>query len=231
MKPFTFAFFGVPRLIHREWKVDGAAREVWVALPAKTEGAPLVFAFHGHGGRAAGAARRWGLHERWPEAIVVYPQGLPTKTPRDPDGARPGWQMGDFSLSPNRDLRLFEVILETAMKEWKCDRKRVYVTGHSNGGGFTYYLWGKKPDLFAAIAPVSAGGERFIRAAKPCPVLIIGAKNDEIVAWSTQEAGIEAAKRVNGSAAPVEVFLHTQGHAYPAHAPEKIIAFFKKHRR
>lgn len=229
MKLFTF--FGVQNPVHKEWKTQGVTREALVALPAKTEGAPLVFAFHGHGGRAAYAARRWQLHNLWSEAVVVYPQGLPTKTLNDRSGARSGWLMGDIDLSPNRDKNFVEALWETAQKEWKCDEKRVYATGHSNGGGFTYYLWGQKPDLFAALAPVAGGGERLIRNAKPCPLLIIGAKNDAMVPWTTQERAIEAAKRVNGSRAPVEVFLHTGGHAYPEQAPEKIIAFFKKHHR
>jgi polyhydroxybutyrate depolymerase len=195
-------------------------------------GAPIIFAFHGHGGTAAFAARRWRLHSLWPEAIVVYAQGLPTVTPRDLQGTKTGWQMLDRGfLRPNRDRMFFDAIRETARKEWKSDEKRVYVTGHSNGGGFTYYLWGQMPDLFAALAPVSGGGEQLIRDAKPCPILIIGAKNDPIVPWETQKRAIDAAVKINGSRAPVELYLHEGGHAYPDHAPEKIIAFFRKHHR
>ena len=40
------------------------------------------------GGTMNFAARRFRLHELWPEAVVVYPQGLATKTPRDPAGKR-----------------------------------------------------------------------------------------------------------------------------------------------
>jgi polyhydroxybutyrate depolymerase len=217
--------------VRKEWKVSGVTRDALVALPEKTEGTPIVFAFHGHGGRSNYIARRWKLHELWSEAIVVYPQGLPTRTPRDPNGSRPGWQMIDFGLSKNRDKEFFEAMWETARKKWKCDEKRVYITGHSNGGGFTYYLWAQKPDLFAAVAPVAASGERLIRNAKPCPALIIGAKNDEIVPWEGQEKAIEAVKRLNGPTAPVEVFLHEGGHKYPDAAPARTIAFFKKHYR
>ncbi len=225
-------FFSDPSsgLTRKEWTIDGVKRESLVALPAKPAGAPVVFAFHGHGGTANHAARTWGLHRLWPEAVFVYAQGLPTRTPRDLAGRLPGWQMGDFGLRPNRDKAFFEAMLATAQNEWKCDKKRIYVTGHSNGAGFTYYLWGQKPDLFAALAPVSGGGDRFLDTAKPCPVLIIGAKNDQIVPWETQDRAIQAAKKINGSRAPVEVFLHENGHAYPAQAPEKIVAFFKKHR-
>jgi polyhydroxybutyrate depolymerase len=229
-----FEFFsgrGVAELVRKEWTVDGVKREALIALPTKTAGAPIIFAFHGHGGTEGYAARRWNLHSLWPEAIVVYGQGLPTITPNDRTGGGNGWQMGNFGFRPNRDKLFFDAMLATARKEWKVNEKKIYVTGHSNGAGFTYYLWGEYPTLFAALAPVSGGGERLIQNAKPCPILIIGAKNDTIVSWDIQQRGLDAAKKVNGSKAPVEVVLHEGGHAYPDMAPAKIIAFFKKHSR
>src|SRR5882724_2903294 len=64
----------------REWKVDGVIREALVFIPAKakTEPTPVIFAFHGHGGSMDNAARMFGYHRQWPEAIVVYMQGLHT---------------------------------------------------------------------------------------------------------------------------------------------------------
>src|SRR5690348_11368207 len=61
----------------RQWTVDGVPREVTLYVPdsAKTQPTPVVFAFHGHGGTAEKFARTLKLHEVWPEAIVVYPQG------------------------------------------------------------------------------------------------------------------------------------------------------------
>src|SRR5688572_22401811 len=47
------------------------------AKPAPAEGAPLVFVFHGRGGQVQAAAARFKLQEHWPEAVVVYMQGLP----------------------------------------------------------------------------------------------------------------------------------------------------------
>src|SRR5262245_44081743 len=71
------------------WQVDGAKRRALVYLPtAKSSGgnAPLVFSFHGHGDNIVNF-QRTNLHRAWPEAIVVYFQGLSTN--RDP---LPGWQ-------------------------------------------------------------------------------------------------------------------------------------------
>ena len=219
------------KIENREWRVGGVKRTAVVVLPAKTQGAPIVFGFHGHGGTGGYCARRWNLQALWPEAIFVYPDGLPTKTPRDPEGGKPGWMMFGGGLLPNRDLAFFEALLETAKHEWRVDDKQLYCTGHSNGGGFTYYLWGQKPTLFAALGVVAASGERLIRGAQPCPLMHIGAKNDTIVKWEGQQAVIDAAKRLNGNQAPVEVILHEGGHEYPSFAPEKITSFFRTYHR
>ena len=165
---------GAASLTSMEWNIDGTTRRALVHLPATTNGAPIIFAFHGHGGTMNFAARRFRLHELWPEAVVVYPQGLPTKTPRDLEGTRAGWLM--LPGPNNKDLKFFDAMLETARRDWHINTNRVYVTGHSNGGGFTYLLWGTRGDSLAAVAPVAAGGAQLLRQAKPCPVLHIAGK-------------------------------------------------------
>ena len=60
-------------LSERSWELKGVQRGALVHLPPKAEeSAPLVFVFHGHGGNARGTARVFAIHERWPEAIVVF---------------------------------------------------------------------------------------------------------------------------------------------------------------
>ncbi len=216
-------------LTNVEWNVDGTTRRALVHLPPSTDGAPIIFAFHGHGGTMNFAARRFRLHELWPEAVVVYPQGLPTVTPRDLAGKQAGWLL--LPGPNNKDLKLFDAMLETARRDWHINTNRVYVTGHSNGGGFTYLLWGARGDLLAAVAPVAAGGAVFLRQAKPCPVLHIAGKNDQLVDFQTQERAVEAARKVNSTNAPVEFVVHNGGHAYPNDAPERIVAFFQQQTR
>jgi polyhydroxybutyrate depolymerase len=212
-----------------EWKIDGTTRRALVHFPATTNGAPIIFAFHGHGGTMNFAARKFRLHELWPEAVVIYPQGLPTATPRDLKGSLPGWNM--LPSQSNRDLKFFDAILDTALHDWNINTNRVYVTGHSNGGGFTYLLWGERGEKLAAVAPVAAAGARLLSGAKPCPVLHIAGKNDAIVEFKRQERAVEAARMINSTNAPVEFVVHNGGHVYPSDAPGKIVAFFKQHTR
>jgi polyhydroxybutyrate depolymerase len=212
-----------------DWKVDGVTRKALVHFPTITNGAPLIFAFHGHGGTMNVASSKFRLHEVWPEAVVVYPQGLLTKTPRDLQGTRPGWLM--LPAADNQDLKLFDAMLETATAIWHVDTNRVYVTGHSNGGGFSYLLWGTRGEALAAVAPVAAFGAQFLRGAKPCPLLHIAGRTDAIVDFNNQEAAVAAARKLNGTNAPVEFVVYEGGHIYPDDAPEKTVAFFKQQAR
>lgn len=75
-------------------QVDQLQREYILILPQIKSDvpAPVVFAFHGHGGTMRNSAKKFRIHELWPEAIVVYPRGLPTPSMTDPEGKKPGWQ-------------------------------------------------------------------------------------------------------------------------------------------
>lgn len=232
------------------WMVAGEQREAWI-FPARqrAEGslAPVVFAFHGHGGTARSAAKNFRIHDLWPEAVVVYPQGLPTKTRRDPQGQRPGWQprAGDYG---DRDLQFVDDLWRSIKEKHHGDPRRVFAIGHSNGGGFTYLLWLKRAELFAAFAPSAAGGMPVSPPADlpPRPVLHIAGKRDPIVEFARQQSTIDAVKKWNGCEepgqpwatgctfypstknAPVVTFIHDGDHQYPAAAPTWIVKFFRE---
>ena len=110
---------------------------LYVPEAAKSMPAPLVFCFHGHGGNTRNAARSFRLHEVWPEAIVVYLQGLNTPGQlTDPEGKKPGWQKSAGDQG-DRDLKFFDAVLKSIRQDYRVDDRRVYSMGHSNGGGFT----------------------------------------------------------------------------------------------
>jgi len=231
------------------WTVDGVTREALVYVPAKIPagGAPLVFAFHGHGGSMTQASRSFPIHEKWPEAIVVYPQGLPTVGQlTDPKGDRAGWQ-GRAGVGDDRDLKFFDVMLAGLRERHRIDQTRTYATGHSNGGGFTYLLWAERGDMFAALAPSSALLARGFQKFKPKPVLHLASPQDELVRFGWQQRMLDYVLKLNGCAAlkpdvmgytaypsksgnDVAVYLHTGGHKYPSEvAPELIVKFFQAH--
>lgn len=235
-------------LAPRTWIVEGVTREALVRIPtaARKGGAPIVFVFHGHGGSMKQAAASMPIHQHWPEAIVVYPQGLPTPSPLvDREGRRTGWQ-GAAGDQGDRDLKFFDAIFGGLKGECHFDERRVYVTGHSNGGAFTYLLWAQRGEKIAATAPSAAVMGRGFRDLAPKPVLHIGSPQDELVKFSWQERMIDEVLRLNGcgprkSTAPgyttyasskgaeTATFLHAGGHRYSSAAPELIVKFFQAH--
>ena len=232
-----------------EWTVEGVARKALVVPPSKAgaDHVPVVFVFHGHGGNMNHSARKMPFHRHWPEALVVYMQGLPTPGKFDPDGKRAGWQKAEGDQS-DRDLKFLDAVLKALCDKYKVDEKRVYATGHSNGGGFTYLLWSARPKVFAAYAP-SAAGFRPRRGMTPAPVLHVAGEKDATVPFENQKRIMAVVRRINGCEAegkewakgctlyaakdgsPFVSFVHPGDHKYPDEAPPVIVKFFKEHAR
>jgi polyhydroxybutyrate depolymerase len=180
--------------------------------------------------------------------VVVYLQGLNTPGRlTDPEGKKSGWQP-DAGEQGDRDLKFFDTVLASLRADHRIDDRRIYATGHSNGGGFTYLLWATRGEVFAALAPsASAAGRRQQPALKPKPVLHVAGEKDELVKFAWQQQTIAALKRVNGCAGagvpwekiatqfaspagtPVVTYIHPGAHGFPAEAPALIVAFFKQH--
>jgi len=234
-----------------EFKVDGIAREALVYLPAtaREQAAPVVFVFHGHSGTARNVVRSFAIHRHWPEAISVYMQGLNTPAKlTDPEGKRPGWQIARGEQQ-DRDLKFFDAVLTRLKQEYKVDSKRVFATGHSNGGAFTYLLWAERGDVFAAVAASSAPAAQSLPGLKPKPALHLAGEADPLVKFEWLKHTIDAVRKLNGCEAegkpwdkyctlypsktgtPVVTFIHPGGHPLPSPAPEIFVRFFKEYRQ
>jgi polyhydroxybutyrate depolymerase len=234
----------------RTWMVNGVEREALVAVPkqAKTVASPLIFVFHGHGGSMQNVARSHALERRWPEAMVVYPQGL--KTPgklTDPEGKRSGWQQ-DIPDQGGRDLAFFDAIFASLKEEYAVNEKQVFVTGHSNGGGFTYLLWAARGEQLAAVAPSASTGAKYRFLLKPKPALLIAGEGDDLVPFAGQSRMMSFVRGLNqcdeegvawdehagctiypsSGGNPVVTAVHGGGHAFPREAPDVMVSFFKQ---
>ena len=232
--------------------VDGVERTALVYVPRQTakedQGpVPLVFVFHGHGASAANAAGGFAINRRWPEAISVYPQGLPIPSLTDAEGKYAGWQHNVGEVG-DRDLHFFDALLARMKADYPVDAKRIYCTGHSNGGGFTYLLWLARPETFAAFASCSAG-PKFADRLIPKSAMISGGKQDPIVPFAHQQETAEALLKVNrcepkgepweageGTLFPAKpggevlvTYFYEGGHGITAVEPELIVDFFKEH--
>lgn len=232
-----------------EWKVGDTMRKALVYIPpgAKTTATPVIFAFHGHGGTMENMFKTRRFDQLWPEAIVICPQGLNTAGQlTDPEGKLPGWQKG-IGANDDRDLKFFDTMFAFFQKNYRVDPKRVYATGHSNGGGFTYLLWATRGPVFAAVAPSAAVAARIMNQLKPKPVLHLYGENDMLVKTQWQKSTCQFLLKLNScsdkgevvadqamlyksaSGNPVLIYSHPGGHTYPQAANQVIINFFKQH--
>jgi polyhydroxybutyrate depolymerase len=130
-------------------------------------------------------------------------------------------------------------------EKYPVDDRRIYATGFSNGGFFTYLLWAKRPKVFAAFAVGGCSILPDVQITEPRPAFHAGGKSDLLALFSDQEKTIAELRKLNGCSdkgescgtgctlypstkgAPVETFIYEGGHAYPAEASELIVKFFK----
>ena len=99
-------------------------------------------------------------------------------------------------------------VIEMVLDEFNVDEDRIYLTGHSMGGGGTYYLGAKYPDIWAALAPVAPAARRMSEVRDEIledikdagiPIMVVHGEMDEAVPveiareWvaAMQEMGIE----------------------------------------
>lgn len=223
-------------------EVGETKRTAHVYKPTKkSEGAPpLVLAFHGHGGNGRNAARSFNLHEAMPEAVVIYPDGLPTRTQRDPEGARPGWSYSELPGS-NKDFAFVDAMLAKAKGEFKTEPSRTFAMGHSNGGGFCYALWRFRPEAFAGFGPTAAKGSRFGGPTKP--FFIVASRNDTIVPFAEQETSFNdmisrmkmeekgtkgrITQYANPEGVRMEIYIDGGTHAFAKDSVPGMVAFFR----
>jgi polyhydroxybutyrate depolymerase len=231
------------------FSIEGTERHAIVypnSKPALGAGAPVVFVFHGHGGTAQNVARRLRIHELWPEAVVVYLQGVPgVPGITDTEGKRNGWQKSPGEAG-DRDIKFYDAALERIQKKYKTDPNRVYLLGHSNGGRFVNVLWNSRGAKLAGLCSAAGPGGRLIERAAPKPVFIIAGEKDPLVPFQTQQLSIELARRllkadqskarVDGfertepgvNATELVTYIHPGGHEFPAGALPGVIKFFQR---
>jgi len=225
----------------KQWKIGGDTRQAIVYAPAAASPggeAPLVLSFHGHGDNMQNF-QHTNLHHAWPQAIVVYFQGLPSR-----DGLA-GWQT-EKGQDDDRDLKLVDVALASLREQFRVDTTRVYSTGFSNGANFTYLLWAERPAVFAAFAPVAARLRPSVRPTFPKPLFHVAGTGDRQIAFADQQEAMATARRVDGvtgsgascgsgctiygsGTKSVMTWIHAGGHEYPESTSERIATFFRGH--
>ena len=184
---------------------------------------------------------------------MIFPDGL-TGVPDDIDtkGEKPGWQksVGTFD---DRDIALFDAIVEKAIATYNADPEHVYVTGFSNGGRMSYLLWSTRANKIRAIADCASQAltDQLAKTFSPKPVVVIHGKADARINAEVGLKDTNAVLKVNRSTeqltawpdgaqrklytagadgADTLVLTHQGTHVWPKFATPEVVAFFKTHK-
>src|SRR5215831_318240 len=203
-------------------QVDGTLQPYRIFVPSMYDGSrafPLIIALHGMGGDESSIFDQYGNGAFKMEAekhgyIVACPKG------REPASMYTG--------SAEQDV--LDVLAEVE-RDYKVDPDRVYMTGHSMGGFGTWSIAIDHPELFAAIAPISGGGDpkKMDRIAR-IPEIVVHGDNDNTVSVQRSRDMVEAGKKIGVEIKYIEVPGGTHvGVAVPAF--KDIFDWFDSHRR
>lgn len=140
---------------------------------------PLVLAFHGVGANGKEMAKMTGFSQLAEQSgfIVVYPDAI-----RKHWDARRGSQP-----ETTNDVGFISALIDDLGQRYTLDRRRIYVTGFSNGGTFAYRLACELSNKITAIAAISAtmpeNVSRTCQPVKPISVLLMHGTNDAIIPY------------------------------------------------
>jgi polyhydroxybutyrate depolymerase len=174
---------------------DGLERTFHIHIPSsysKSVSLPLLIALHGRGGNGE-------------SMILVTRKGFDNMADRDgfivvyPDGIEMNWNDGRMDEEANdrahreniNDTGFISALIDTLIKDYNIDPKRVYITGISNGAIMSYRLACELSDKITAIAPVDGSIPNMLlhecSPTMPVSVLAINNVNDPLIPYEGGE--------------------------------------------
>jgi polyhydroxybutyrate depolymerase len=241
-----FSLPPAPPAVVLNFSISGVKREAVVFAPTVKSATkpPIVFMFHGHGGSANRCVGRFHVEKQWPQAVVVYPDGLPISqlAPGLPVSPGQGWELA--CNESNRDLQFFDALRSRVLHDFGADPKRQFAMGFSNGGMFVFTLWTMRAREFAGFCPSGAAlvsADMKLRTPVPCFSTI--STDDPNFPALYQRKAVEAIRVADKSSAigtpygakgqyfkgkaPVVVWTYAAGHEFPFDGFANLIQFFK----
>lgn len=167
----------------------GMSRSYILHVPPAYDGTkplPLVFDIHGYTSFASEQLAR----SKWDK--MADKEGFVLIAP---DGVNKSWNAGNCCGGNKQDdVTFFRDMVKKSTAELCIDSKRVYVSGHSNGGAMTYRLACEAADIFAAVAPVCGGMFMAVsncNPSRPIPVMGIRATGDTTVTIGSADDDVD----------------------------------------
>jgi poly(3-hydroxybutyrate) depolymerase len=216
-----------------DFKEAGKEMEYGLFVPSKYDKAkktPLIIALHGlysNPQQILGYPGFTDLAEKY-GYILAAPMGYNSQ----------GWYGNKPPFGKPDPENLYELsekdvmnVLDIVRKDYNIDPKRIYLMGHSMGGGGTFHIGIKNPDLFAALAPIAPA--IFARPAelekiKNVPIILVQGDKDNLVRVEMVRPWAEKMKELKMTYEYVEVPGGNHIDVAFKNLP-KILEFFEKH--
>ena len=219
-----------------DFKDAAKAMEYGLFVPStydKSKPAPLIVALHGLGSNPQQILRYPELTDLAEKHgyIIVAPMGYNS-------GGWYGQNPVFIRTKPNPE-NLYELseldvmnVLAIARKDFNVDPDRIYLMGHSMGGGGTFHLALKHPDLWAALGPIAPAIFRpagDVAKIKHIPVILVQGDSDKLVKVEMVRPWANKMKELGMVHEYIEV--KGGGHVDIINKMPNIIEFFNKHQR
>lgn len=163
-------------------QTGGKNRQYFLYVPdCLTDNRPLIISCHGMNQdyNYQKQQTQWPSFADTANFVVVYPVGIAGKA----------WGMGfdtGWDLDGMSDVNFMLDIIEEMKKSYNIDETRVYLSGFSLGGAFTYYMINKAADKIAAFGPISGynlmGGST--ASSRPVPICHVHGTADGTMPYS-----------------------------------------------
>jgi poly(3-hydroxybutyrate) depolymerase len=186
-----------------QFKEAGMPMEYQLYVPTTYDGAtasPLIVLLHGLGSTPGGVIRYQGLTDLAEERgyIVVAPMGYNRRGWYGSLGTgrrdtRPEAANGPENLGELSEMDVMNV-LELTLGAFNVDPDRVYLAGHSMGGGGTWHIAIKYPDIWAGLGPVAPAiytSPDALSAITHIPVIVIQGEADNLVSVETTRTWVD----------------------------------------
>lgn len=197
---------------------------------------PLIVSLHGAGPTHPlfYVAMSFPTPEEDEEEPAEQPESGEEETELEPHFVLSPWGRGNNGYNEQGEDDVWQA-LEEVRRDFRLDEDRIYLTGHSMGGGGTWHIALRTPDVWAAACPVSGGtwglppGRGVGVNAQHLPFRIWHGDADGAVSVDNAYA-MQAELRRYGNE-PDMVIVPGQGHGYPPEAHMRNNRWLLQHRR
>ena len=181
----------------RTINVNGTTRSYMFYVPKNLgDNRPLLISCHGMNQDAAYQKGMLTIESVADTAkfVTVFPEGIDR-----------GWD-----ISGDRDINFVLALIDEMVDKYHVDRNRVYLSGFSMGGMFTYHAMNRIADKIAAFAPISGypmGGTTANASVRPIPIIHTHGTGDDVVGFGGVQGALNA--WINHNHCPAQAKVET----------------------